>query len=442
MQTVPKKIDVAGLKVDAISKSELLEQIASRIQNREKTFIATPYSEFLFASMRRPHIRALLNRADLSIVDGVGVLWAHLFLDQKLSFKNFYLNVLQAWGQVVWTGASILLHQSLLYKDIPEKITGADLAWDLAKLAAEHNFSIYILGGFDDTAKIVAEKFLQKYPNLRIAGTSNKHHNDSSIFSDVHKSNADMLLVGLGPITQEQWIVDNLKDLPASFAIGLGGTFDYIAGAKRQPPRFVRAIGLEWLYRLVTQPSRLHRIINATWGLILSLVRYKVHNAKPWRPNAIAVVLNNENKILLCKRPPRPYGDGSNPNVALKDYWQFPQGGLDKKENAEQGARRELLEETGMSSVHQFAEAKYKNYYTWNNATRKLFFPLYREYKGPMQITIFYKFTGEDSEIKLNPDVFDEFAWFTPQQILAKVAAERRPHAQAVLAELAEIQVN
>ena len=167
------KIYVAGLKVDAITKVELLKEISERVKLKEKTFVITPYSEFLYASLLKPEIRELLNKANFSIADGIGVLWANLFMSQKLQFSNFYLNVMQAWGQVVWTGASILLSPKYIYKDIPEKIVGADFAWDLVALALQNNFSVYILGGHGNTDDLAAQQFLARYPSLKIAGTSN-----------------------------------------------------------------------------------------------------------------------------------------------------------------------------------------------------------------------------------------------------------------------------
>ena len=154
-----------------------------------------------------------------------------------------------------------------------------------------------------------------------------------------------MILVAFGPITQERWIVQHLPNLPASFAIGLGGTFDYIVGIRSAPPAFIRAIGLEWLYRLFTQPHRIKRIYQAVWGLILSLVRYKVFDTYPYRRNGVAIVVNKENKILLCKRAFAIF------DKFTEDYWQFPQGGLEEQEREVEGTMRELKEETGMHSV-------------------------------------------------------------------------------------------
>jgi N-acetylglucosaminyldiphosphoundecaprenol N-acetyl-beta-D-mannosaminyltransferase len=437
----PLKIDVAGLKVDAITKASLLKQIAERIKRKEKTFVATPYSEFLYASLRETKIRNMLNEADFAIADGIGIFWAHLFLKQKLKTKSFYFHVLQAWGQVVWTGASILLRPSLLFTDIPEKIVGADLVWDLVALAEQNNFSVYILGAHGDIPKITAQKFLQKHPNLTIVGTSNKMMDDPSILSDINQAKPDMILVAFGRLEAEKWIVQNLKDLPASFAIALGGTFDYIAGAKTQPPQFIRQVGLEWLYRLITQPSRLRRIFEATWGLMLSLVRFKVHGAKELRPNAVAVVVNDHQQILLCRRTNVPYKDGYNPGDWMHNYWQFPQGGLQAGESAVDGAKRELSEETGISSLELIKIADYQNSYVWNNATRKLFYPKHSKYKGQKQITLFFKLIGSNDEVRLDQKELIEYRWLAPAEVLQMIMPELKPHAEAVLAELAQIQV-
>lgn len=270
------KIDVAGLKIDAITKAELLAQITRRVGKHEKTFVVTPYSEFLYASLRSKEVRELLNSADFSVADGVGIFWAHLFMAQPLVFKNYYLKIVELWWQVVWTGASVLLNPNSLYNDIPEKIVGADLVWDLAKLAEQNNFSIFLLGARGEVANTVAKKFQSKFPKLKIVGTSNKEVGDLSILGDINSAKPDMLLVAFNRLTSEQWIADNLPKLETSFAIGLGGTFDYVAGVKIAPPKFVRTIGLEWFYRLITQPSRTKRIFEATWGLVLSLVRFKM----------------------------------------------------------------------------------------------------------------------------------------------------------------------
>lgn len=432
-----KKISIAGLHINAITKIDLLAQLRTRIQSRQKTFVVTPYSEFLYASMRQPEVRQLLNSADFAIPDGVGILWAHLFLNQPLTWNYFYALIIQAWLQVVWTGASILLRPSLVYKDIPEKIVGADFIWDLSKLAADNNFSVYLLGGWGKTTDIVAKKLQSKFPRLQIVGTSTKNPDDKSIIDDINAARPDMVFVALGAITQEQWIANNLSKITASFAIGLGGTFDYIAGTKKQPPQFVRASGLEWLYRLITQPTRISRIFNATFGLVTSLVRYKVYESLDYRPNGSAVVINKDGKILLCLRSPNI--EKTQPGRTFDNYWQFPQGGLDIGESIVEGTKRELMEETQITSIEVLAQAKYVNMYSWNNAMRPLNTAKRYRFKGQSQSTVFFTFTGDDSEIILDERELIDWKWVHVKDVIKTIAPERREHAEAVLAELAQL---
>lgn len=440
MSEVSKKVDVAGLRIDAITKSELLQQITNRIQARQKTFVVTPYSEFLYASLRDNELRSLFNSANFSIADGVGVLWANLFLSVSFTVKSFYGKILQAWWQVVWTGASILLNPKKIYMHIPEKIVGADLIWDLAALAEKNSFSVYLLGGWGDTTMQAKTQLIKRFPNLRIAGYSNKNHDDASIIDDINAVCPHMLFVALGPIRQEQWISENLSNLNVTFAIGLGGTFDYIAGTKKQPPKFIRTSGLEWLYRLVTQPSRFMRIYQGFAGLILALVRYKVFNNMPLRLNASIVVVNSAGNILMGKRAADPFNVEFHGAHTIPDVWHFPQGGIEAHETVIEGAQRELMEETKIHSVQLIGEAKYKNIYIWNNATRKLLKTKTYPNKGQDQRTVFFKFTGDSSEIKLDQRELTGYVWVPAQDVISMLAPFRQQHAAAVLQELAELQ--
>lgn len=436
------KIDIAGLKISPVRKTELTSVIAERIKSQQKTFVCTPYSEFLFASFSKPEFRDVVNSADFAISDGIGILWARYFLTQPLFFKGYFLSILESWLQVVWTGASILLSPKRLYQNgIPEKIVGADFAWDLANLAAENNFSLYLLGGMGDVPELTAKELKNKFPNLNIVGASNKDMNDETIFDDLNLVKPDMLFVAFKAQAAEEWIAANLESLPVKFVIALGGTFDYVAGKKKQPPRFVREAGLEWLYRLITQPSRVKRIFNATWGLVLGLVRYKVFDNAGFRANGVAVVVNKEGKILLCKRLDGYSKTGTKNNQVLKNTWHFPQGGYEKNEDAVLATSRELYEETGIKNVEVLGQSKYQYIYTWNNASRRLIrYKIYKA-KGQTQTTIFFKFLGDDSEVKLDGREIEQFAWLTPEEILQKIEPERVFHAEKVLAELAQIQV-
>ncbi len=271
----PQRVNIAGLMVDTYDRAAAVEAIRQRLHSNQKTFLVTPYSEFLYAAMNDVDVRVLLNSADISIPDGIAILLAHKFLSKPYRFKNYALQILEGWWQMFWLGWMLLLAPQKVYGPFAHKVVGADFVWDLVRLASEENKSVYILGGFGDTPEIVATKFKRRFPNLKIAGQSNKFKTDPTVVGDVKASRPDFLLVGFGPITQEKWIRDNFNDLPVALAVGLGGTFDYIAETRKAPPVWIRRIGLEWLYRLFTQPSRAGRIKTATFGLVNALIKYK-----------------------------------------------------------------------------------------------------------------------------------------------------------------------
>ncbi len=434
-----KEVFVAGLKFNSYKLSELKSEVLLRLKNKTKTYIVTPYSEFLYHSLRNVDIMRLFNKADISLPDGIGIFWADYFLSFPLTFESYFLKILQAIWQVVYSGASIIFNPKKLYKNIPEKISGSDFIWDLAQIASENNFSIFLLGGFGNVTNIVEQRLKEKFPNLKIVGKSNLNYNDPAVIQVVKDKQPDILLVAFGPINQEQWINENLKNLPVTLAIGVGGSFDYIAGEVAVPPKWIRGVGLEWLFRLITQPSRWHRIYLATYGLARSLVRYKVFGTMPLRENAVAVVINQQNKVLLCKRIPGLASNGQAPIHMYKNYWQLPQGGVEKNENYIVAAQRELYEETGLSEGVKFwFESKHSNSYDWHNVSRSvLVLPRYR-YRGQIQKTFYFKFEGLDTDVKIDQHEFEDYKWLSLEDAERLIAEERKPHFKNISLELSE----
>jgi N-acetylglucosaminyldiphosphoundecaprenol N-acetyl-beta-D-mannosaminyltransferase len=281
------KISIAGLRVNATTKSELLVELRARLKVRQKTFVITPYSEFLYAALRDPTLLNLLNSADFAVPDGIGLFWASRFLQIPITAKHRGTSLLQALWQAFYTLAAILLRPGFIRSVMPAKIPGSDLVWDLAQMANDCGWSIYLLGGFGDTPERATSKLRIRFPDLRIAGYSNRNSDDPVVFKNIAESAPDILLVAYGPLKQEQWISMNLPFIRVTMAIGLGGTFDYLAGRVANPPKWVRDVGLEWLYRLLTQPHRYRRTFNAFFGLIYVIVYYKVSATRQSRWRAV-----------------------------------------------------------------------------------------------------------------------------------------------------------
>jgi N-acetylglucosaminyldiphosphoundecaprenol N-acetyl-beta-D-mannosaminyltransferase len=222
--------EVAGLKITVTNKKQLLEIVKQRILSGKKTFATTPYSEFLFEAMTKPKVKEMLNTADISTPDGIGIFWAAAFLEIPLTAHSYYLRICQALWQAFYSLLAVLFYPNFIRKQFPEKIVGADLIWDLSEMASQNNFSVYFLGGFGETSQKAAAKLKQKIPNLQIAGCSSKNPDDQTTIAEINRLKPDLLFVAYGPIRQEEWIKNNIHNLSIKYAVGLGGTFDYLAG--------------------------------------------------------------------------------------------------------------------------------------------------------------------------------------------------------------------
>ncbi|MFA5990693.1 MAG: WecB/TagA/CpsF family glycosyltransferase [Candidatus Doudnabacteria bacterium] len=436
------KVSIAGLKIDVATKSDFLSQILLRIRQNQKTWVITPYSEFLYHALRDNKLMETLNQADYAVADGIGIFWAKKYLELPLTAQNFYGKIFQALWQIKYSLLAIVFNPKWIKSALPEKIPGSDLIWDLAKLASDNNFSIYLLGGFNDTPELVARNLKIENLKLKIVGASNKHPDDPSLYDDIKNASPDILLVAYGPIKQERWIAENLPNLPVKLAIGLGGTFDYLAGKVPLPPKIMRAKGLEWLWRLFTQPKRITRIFNATFGLIQALLRYKVFISLPYRKNEVSVVINNEGKILIGLRSQRDKllkDVGETDAVKMNNYWQLSQGGVDDGEDLEVAAKRELYEELRIKNVKLIKISSQTFCYDWPEAKRPALFNSYK-FRGQEQHIVYFKFLGLDNEIIPDEYEFSETKWVSPENLATEVHPEKAPLAKIIQADLKEMQ--
>jgi len=197
------KVDILGVKIDDVNMSEALETVHQWLQKSEKRYIVTPNPEFIVTAQQDPLFRKILNDADLSIPDGAGL---------KLSGK------------------------------IKNTVIGVDLMEKLVDKSREWGVTLGFLGGGPGVAEACVERLQKKYPGIKV---------------DFAK--ADLLFVALGHPKQEKWIYQNLPKLDVKVAMGVGGAFDYLSGKLPRAPKWIRNIGLEWLFRLIIQPWRIKR---------------------------------------------------------------------------------------------------------------------------------------------------------------------------------------
>lgn len=235
------KVDVLGVKIDDINMDDAVDTVKSWLQKGGKHYIVTPNPEILVAAQKDSRLKKILNEADLSIADGIGL---------KLSGK------------------------------IRSIVPGTDLVEKLVELSAEKGFVVSFLGGREEVAKKCAECLKKKYPRLKVgfAGSGGEVDSEGEEVLTSDSGNfplppCDLLFVAFGHIKQEKWIAANLSKLPVKVAMGVGGSFDYLSGQVPRAPQWMRSLGLEWLFRLIIQAWRIKRqlaLIKYIWLLTRS----------------------------------------------------------------------------------------------------------------------------------------------------------------------------
>lgn len=215
------KKEVLGVKIDDINMEESLEIVENWLSKENKHYIVTPNPEFIVAAQKDKLFQSILNNADLSIADGVGL---------KLSGK------------------------------VKNIIPGIDLMEQLVKMAADCGFTTGFLGGREEIAKKVGECLKKKYPKLKVSfAESGGEVSQDGQSQNIKIPATDLLFVAFGPVKQEKWIANNLEKIPVKIAMGVGGSFDYLSGQIPRAPAWVRNLGFEWLFRLIVEPIRIKR---------------------------------------------------------------------------------------------------------------------------------------------------------------------------------------
>ncbi|WP_425805990.1 WecB/TagA/CpsF family glycosyltransferase [Desulfitobacterium sp. Sab5] len=221
------RVEVLGVKIDKSSMRESVEYIQRAIERKEKTWVVTANPELIFAAGADARLKQLINRAQLVTPDGIGVVWAA----KRLGYP------------------------------VPERVTGIDLLEALFPAAGENKWRIFFLGSKPGVADLAAKKVIEKHPGI-IGETQHGYfepEEQAEILERIRKFQPDLLLVGLGAPRQEFWIASH-PDL-ATVNIGVGGSFDALAGLNKRAPRWIQGVHLEWLYRLIKQPQRIKRQI-------------------------------------------------------------------------------------------------------------------------------------------------------------------------------------
>ena len=279
MKISRKKINILGIPIDSFSRTEAVRFIDQKIIGSKPVFITTVNAEFLNRAITDGAVFDMLSNSTLNFADGIGVLWAAKFLSLKLPDNKFWRQVagfLKLFGSL----STIILYPKYLKSPIPERVSGSDFIWDLSNYAAKNDLRIFLLGGEPTVPEQAALKLQTDVLDLRVAGTyegSAKIEDERKIISIVKESEADIICVAYGVPAEELWLERNLGKTGAKIGIGVGGTFDFLAGRRKRAPRFIQTIGLEWPWRLILEPRRFRRQL-ALPKLIWRVFKYKINS--------------------------------------------------------------------------------------------------------------------------------------------------------------------
>ncbi len=225
------RVSVLGVEVSAINMAIALETIDAWITDRQPHYVCVTGVHGVMESQHDESLRQIHNQAGMVTPDGMPLVWLNRWHGQR--------------------------HVDRVY--------GPDLMLACCERSQASGHKHFLYGGADGVAELLAARLTERFPALRIAGTYTPPfraltaEEDADVVARINVSGADIVWVGLSTPKQEKWMAAHLGRLRAPVMIGVGAAFDFHAGLKSQAPQWMQRSGLEWLYRLVTEPRRLGR---------------------------------------------------------------------------------------------------------------------------------------------------------------------------------------
>lgn len=229
---------ILGVRVDDVTAPEVCDWAAQHIARCETRHIVTVNPEFIMLARRDPEFAGVLRRSDLNVPDGAGVLWAARRMGRPLR----------------------------------ERVAGVDLVVRLSAFGSPYRWRAFFLGAREGVSERAAAILAFRYPGLLVVGThagSPRPEDEADILARIRRARPNLLFVAYGAPAQDGWLSRNLpllafpdrppNEAPGLVAMGVGGSFDFIAGVQRRAPAWMQSLNLEWLYRLWREPSRWRR---------------------------------------------------------------------------------------------------------------------------------------------------------------------------------------
>ena len=225
-----QRLEILGIGIDKVNSQQALDKIADFIASGKPHQIVTANAEIIYQASKNEKMRNVINNAQMVTADGSGVVWASRQLGEPLE----------------------------------QRVTGIDLVNSICERSAADKWKIYILGSAPGVAATAAMNIRDKFPGCNIVGTHHGYFNakeEKQILAELEQLKPDVLFVALGAPKQEYWIADHLADLGIPVGMGIGGSMDVLSGNVKRAPKWMQKMSLEWLYRLLIQPTRFKRVL-------------------------------------------------------------------------------------------------------------------------------------------------------------------------------------
>jgi len=232
-----KGTNVLGIKFDSVTMDEALETCLKFLNGKDPKSIYTVNPEIVMKGKEDESFKKVVNDGDLVIADGIGVVIA----------------------------------SKIIKKPLPERVAGYDLVQNIFRKIKNTELTVYFFGAAPGVAEQAKKNMMNLYNGLKIIGTHSGYYNleeEKKMIEEIKKLKPDLLLVGLGAPKQEKWIDKHINELGVKVCIGVGGSFDVMSGNVKRAPKIFIKLGLEWFYRLITQPTRFVRMLKIPMFLI------------------------------------------------------------------------------------------------------------------------------------------------------------------------------
>lgn len=236
-------VPIFGIRVSKVDMPATVAYLTEVVSSRIPHQVITANPIMVMAALEDPAYMNIMKSAELVVPDGTGVVWAANYCNEPVA----------------------------------ERVAGYDLLHELMRQGERYRWKVYLLGSTPEVIRETAERLQLQYPGVIIVGYHDGYfgvEEDEKIIADIVKANPDILFVARGADSQEPWIAKYKSKLGVPIMMGVGGSFDVISGKSKRAPKAFQKMRMEWLYRLLREPTRYKRML-ALPKFALKVVREK-----------------------------------------------------------------------------------------------------------------------------------------------------------------------